>query len=199
MLHTVTYDDDGTERPVLYRASVCEMVVPYGDPGEQYYRKNAFDIGEYGIGTLANSLALGCDCLGADPLLRRPHARQPRQGRHAQERRLPARGGRRPALEAHRLADQPVGGAAVAAAVGVVHRHGRQLRVRLLLALLPGRLDPVRGQADRHHEHDGPEAEAEVGLRRGGRPAAERAVPPAHLRRPARHERGRRRRTRSTR
>ena len=41
------------------------MVVPYGDPREQYYRKNAFDIGEYGIGMLANSLALGCDCLGA--------------------------------------------------------------------------------------------------------------------------------------
>jgi primary-amine oxidase len=40
------------------------MVVPYGDPGEQYYRKNAFDIGEYGLGMLANSLALGCDCLG---------------------------------------------------------------------------------------------------------------------------------------
>ncbi|HEY8898860.1 MAG TPA: hypothetical protein VIM61_00395 [Chthoniobacterales bacterium] len=27
-------------------------------------RKNAFDCGEYGIGMLANSLALGCDCLG---------------------------------------------------------------------------------------------------------------------------------------
>ena len=26
--------------------------------------RNAFDIGEYGIGTLANSLELGCDCLG---------------------------------------------------------------------------------------------------------------------------------------
>jgi primary-amine oxidase len=64
VLHTVSYDDDGVERPILYRASICEMVVPYGDPGEQYYRKNAFDIGEYGIGMLANSLALGCDCLG---------------------------------------------------------------------------------------------------------------------------------------
>ncbi len=64
VLHTITYNDDGQERPVLYRASICEMVVPYGDPGEQYYRKNAFDIGEYGIGMLANSLALGCDCLG---------------------------------------------------------------------------------------------------------------------------------------
>ena len=65
VLHTVSYHDDGRDRPILYRASVCEMVVPYGDPGEQYYRKNAFDIGEYGIGTLANSLILGCDCLGA--------------------------------------------------------------------------------------------------------------------------------------
>jgi primary-amine oxidase len=64
VLHTISYDDDGVERPILYRASICEMVVPYGDPREQYYRKNAFDIGEYGLGMLANSLALGCDCLG---------------------------------------------------------------------------------------------------------------------------------------
>ncbi|HUA17682.1 MAG TPA: primary-amine oxidase [Bryobacteraceae bacterium] len=64
VLHTISYTEDGVERPVLYRASICEMVVPYGDPREQYYRKNAFDIGEYGLGMLANSLALGCDCLG---------------------------------------------------------------------------------------------------------------------------------------
>ncbi len=64
VLHTVTYRDAGRERPILYRASVCDMVVPYGDPREQYYRKNAFDIGEYGVGMLANSLELGCDCLG---------------------------------------------------------------------------------------------------------------------------------------
>jgi primary-amine oxidase len=64
VLHTVSYRDQGRERPVLYRASVVEMVVPYGDPGVQYFRKNAFDLGEYGIGMLANSLVLGCDCLG---------------------------------------------------------------------------------------------------------------------------------------
>ncbi len=64
VLHTVSYTDESGERPILQRASICEMVVPYGDPGEPYYRKNAFDIGEYGIGMLANSLALGCDCLG---------------------------------------------------------------------------------------------------------------------------------------
>jgi primary-amine oxidase len=64
VLHTLTYRDQGRERPVLDRASVVEMVVPYADPSEQSYRKNAFDLGEYGIGMLANSLTLGCDCLG---------------------------------------------------------------------------------------------------------------------------------------
>lgn len=64
VLHTVSYADDGRERPVLYRAAIAEMVVPYGDPSPTHARKNAFDIGEYGIGMLANSLELGCDCLG---------------------------------------------------------------------------------------------------------------------------------------
>jgi primary-amine oxidase len=64
VLHTISYTDESGERPILQRASISEMVVPYGDPGERFYRKNAFDIGEYGIGMLANSLLLGCDCLG---------------------------------------------------------------------------------------------------------------------------------------
>jgi primary-amine oxidase len=64
VLHTIRYRDGERERPILHRASVCEMVVPYGDPAERHFRKNAFDIGEYGIGTMANSLRLGCDCLG---------------------------------------------------------------------------------------------------------------------------------------
>lgn len=64
VLHNLSYHDQGRERPVMSRASVCEMVVPYGDPAEKYFRKNAFDIGEYGIGLMANSLELGCDCLG---------------------------------------------------------------------------------------------------------------------------------------
>ncbi|HEX4205499.1 MAG TPA: primary-amine oxidase [Ktedonobacteraceae bacterium] len=64
VLHTVQYEDQGQLRPILYRASLAEMVVPYGDPGESHYRKNAFDVGEYGIGILANALKLGCDCLG---------------------------------------------------------------------------------------------------------------------------------------
>jgi len=64
VLHTINYEDQGRLRPILYRASLAEMVVPYGDPGVSHYRKTAFDIGEYGIGILANALERGCDCLG---------------------------------------------------------------------------------------------------------------------------------------
>ncbi|ACZ40385.1 primary-amine oxidase [Sphaerobacter thermophilus] len=64
VLHTVGYEDKGRVRPILYRASLSEMVVPYGDPSPTQWRKNAFDAGEYNIGALANSLELGCDCLG---------------------------------------------------------------------------------------------------------------------------------------
>lgn len=64
VLHTVSYEDQGRLRPIIYRASLSEMVVPYGDPRVQHYRKNAFDVGEHGVGLLANSLKLGCDCLG---------------------------------------------------------------------------------------------------------------------------------------
>ncbi|MBF2002362.1 MAG: primary-amine oxidase [Synechococcales cyanobacterium M58_A2018_015] len=64
VLYTVGYEDQGKLRPILYRASMAEMVVPYGDPRPQHFRKNAFDLGEHGVGMLANSLKLGCDCLG---------------------------------------------------------------------------------------------------------------------------------------
>ncbi len=63
-LNNVCYQDNGKKRSVLYRASLSEMVVPYGDPAPQQARKNAFDAGEYGLGYCANSLELGCDCLG---------------------------------------------------------------------------------------------------------------------------------------
>jgi primary-amine oxidase len=63
-LHHLCYQDQGKKRSILYRASLSEMVVPYGDPAPQQARKNAFDAGEYGLGMCANSLELGCDCLG---------------------------------------------------------------------------------------------------------------------------------------
>ena len=52
VLHTVSYTDQGRERPLLYRASLSEMVVPYGDPRPFYFRRNAFDVGEAGVGAL---------------------------------------------------------------------------------------------------------------------------------------------------
>ena len=64
VLHQLSYHERGRERPILYRASLSEMVVPYGDPTPTHNKKNAFDVGEYGIGRMANTLELGCDCLG---------------------------------------------------------------------------------------------------------------------------------------
>jgi len=64
VLHTVSYKDKEKERPILYRAALSEMVVPYGDTSPTHNWQNAFDAGEYGIGQLANSLELGCDCVG---------------------------------------------------------------------------------------------------------------------------------------
>jgi primary-amine oxidase len=64
VLHTIGYEDRGRLRPVIHRASVTELVIPYSDPRPFQGWRNAFDIGEYGIGIMTNSLELGCDCLG---------------------------------------------------------------------------------------------------------------------------------------
>jgi primary-amine oxidase len=64
VLYTIGYEDGGRLRPIIYRASLAEMFIPYGDPRPTHHRKNVFDMGEYGVGLLANSLELGCDCLG---------------------------------------------------------------------------------------------------------------------------------------
>ena len=64
VLHRVTYTQDGVERPIIDRASLAEMVVPYGDTRPSQTFKHALDSGEYGLGMTANSLTLGCDCLG---------------------------------------------------------------------------------------------------------------------------------------
>ena len=52
------------DRPVMWRGSLVEMAVPYGDPDPFYARKCAFDVGDYGLGYRTDSLELGCDCLG---------------------------------------------------------------------------------------------------------------------------------------
>ncbi len=52
------------ERPILYRAALSEMVVPYGDNDPMHRWKHVLDASEYNMGQLINSLKLGCDCLG---------------------------------------------------------------------------------------------------------------------------------------
>jgi primary-amine oxidase len=64
VLHTVGFRDHGRLRPVAHRMSFAEMIVPYRDATADHYRRTAFDIGEWGLGFMTTSLALGCDCLG---------------------------------------------------------------------------------------------------------------------------------------
>ncbi|GAB4099678.1 primary-amine oxidase [Sinomonas halotolerans] len=79
VLHNISFDDaaagsrntadpggrtETRRRRILDRASIAEMVVPYGDPSPVRSWQNYFDTGEYLVGQYANSLELGCDCLG---------------------------------------------------------------------------------------------------------------------------------------
>ncbi len=61
ILYHIFYDG----RPLFRSLRLAEMAVPYGDPSPDHAFQNAFDVGEYGVGWLANSLEPGCDCLGA--------------------------------------------------------------------------------------------------------------------------------------
>lgn len=72
VLHQLGWTDRGAAAPgaeperrsVLHRASVPEMVVPYGDTSECRRWISYFDAGEYHLGKNTNPLVLGCDCLG---------------------------------------------------------------------------------------------------------------------------------------
>ena len=61
VLQTVGYEDEGRVRPILYRASLSEMAVPYGDPDKNWRWRSAFDVGEYGMGRLASSIEPNTD------------------------------------------------------------------------------------------------------------------------------------------
>jgi primary-amine oxidase len=60
VLHTLAFGG----RSVAHRLSLAEMVVPYRDPSPDHFRRTAYDIGEWGLGFMTQSLELGCDCLG---------------------------------------------------------------------------------------------------------------------------------------
>lgn len=64
VLHTLRFRDGDEERPVVYRASLSELVVPYAETRGDHYRNHSFDMGETGFGACVNALSLGCDCVG---------------------------------------------------------------------------------------------------------------------------------------
>ncbi|MCV5862281.1 primary-amine oxidase, partial [Escherichia coli] len=59
MISTVTYNDNGTKRKVMYEGSLGGMIVPYGDPDIGWYFKAYLDSGDYGMGTLTSPIARG--------------------------------------------------------------------------------------------------------------------------------------------
>jgi len=61
LLSTVTYNDKGSKRKVLYEGSLGGMIVPYGDPDVGWYFKAYLDSGEYGMGTLTSPIQRGQD------------------------------------------------------------------------------------------------------------------------------------------
>ena len=61
VLSSVTYNDKGTKRKVMYEGSLGGMIVPYGDPDVGWYFKAYLDSGEYGMGTLTSPIERGKD------------------------------------------------------------------------------------------------------------------------------------------
>jgi primary-amine oxidase len=62
VLYTVRYSDGGKERPILYRGSLSEMVVPYASADAAWFFRNSFDAGELGVGRAASTLRKGVEC-----------------------------------------------------------------------------------------------------------------------------------------
>ena len=135
-LHQIGFDG----RPIVYRASIAEMVVPYADPSPVRFWQNYFDCGEYMFARYANSLQLGCDCLGEIHYFDAVHRRRRRAARgrsrnaicmHEEDYGV--------ALEAHRPVHRLARDPPAAPAGDLLLHPDRQLRLRLLLVPLPRR------------------------------------------------------------
>lgn len=61
VIYNVKYKDKAKERKILFKGSLSEMVVPYGDKDKTWAFRNAFDVGEYGLGRTAHTLDLDKD------------------------------------------------------------------------------------------------------------------------------------------
>jgi primary-amine oxidase len=66
-LYQVGFEEGGKVRPIAHKIGLSEMVVPYGDADPTWVFRNAFDLGEYGVGRTAHSL---------DPLVDTPNGAQ---------------------------------------------------------------------------------------------------------------------------
>jgi len=60
LLH-LRYTTEGVDRSVIYKISLSEMLVPYGTTGKTWTFRNAFDVGEYGLGKGLHPLVKGQD------------------------------------------------------------------------------------------------------------------------------------------
>ena len=61
VISTVTYNDQGKKRKVMYQGYLGGMIVPYGDPDVGWYFKAYLDSGDYGMGTLTSQIQPGKD------------------------------------------------------------------------------------------------------------------------------------------
>lgn len=61
VLSRIRYNDGGKERMIIHRLALSEMVVPYGDTSANWVWRNAFDVGEYGIGNLTFPMEANTD------------------------------------------------------------------------------------------------------------------------------------------
>ena len=146
-----------TARERQHRAPHCrsrELVIPYGDPSPGSYRKNAFDTGEIGRRLLHQLAGAGLRLPRRDPLPRRQRRRPRRRAVRTIPNGICLHEEDDGILWKHTDPDGHVEVRRNRRLRGLVDRHRRQLRVRLLLVLRPGRLDRVRGQADRHRADD---------------------------------------------
>ena len=60
-LFHIRHKEQGADRSVIYKMSLAEMLVPYGDGEKSWSFRNAFDVGEYGLGKTLHPLILGQD------------------------------------------------------------------------------------------------------------------------------------------
>jgi primary-amine oxidase len=57
VIYDVSFEEKpGAARSIMYKGTLSEMVVPYGDPDSGWVFRNAFDVGEYGLGRTAHTL-----------------------------------------------------------------------------------------------------------------------------------------------